>query len=136
MSRMIKFIKKRWYVIVGMVIVIGFIFYQRQTTLLRAKKEKSRFTVKKQTIKDELSLSGEIAADEHVILRFQSSGRLAWVGVKEGDYVKKYQGVASLDQREVQQNLKKYLNTYVNERWDLDQEKQDTQIKYTGGLSE
>ena len=44
--------------------------------------------------------------------------------------------MASLDQREVQQNLKKYLNTFVNERLDFDQELQDSQIKYSGGLSE
>ena len=133
---MLKFIKKRWYIFVGILIVIGSTFYQTSTTKLKAKKEKLSYTVRRQTIKEELSLSGEIVAEEHVTLRFQSSGRLTWVGVKEGDYVKKFQGVASLDQREVQQNLKKYLNTFVNERLDFDQELQDSQIKYTGGLSE
>ncbi|MBI2641329.1 efflux RND transporter periplasmic adaptor subunit, partial [Candidatus Roizmanbacteria bacterium] len=79
---------------------------------------------------------GEINAEEKVTLRFQSSGRLSWVGVKVGDYVKKYQGIASLDQREVQKNLKKYLNTFVNERLDFDQEVDDTQIRNIGGLTE
>jgi len=133
---MIKIIKKRWYFLIVILIVGGLIFYQGKTTELKAKNEKTTYTVKRQTLKDELSLSGEIDAEEHVTLRFQSSGRLAWVGVKEGDYVKKFQGVASLDQREVQQNLKKYLNTFVNERLDFDQELQDSQIKYSGGLSE
>src|SRR3989304_9274792 len=133
---MAKLMKKRWVFLLGIVIFIGGGFYFKQDSDTKAKQAKNTYTVKRETIKDELSLSGEIEAEEHVTLRFQSSGRLAWVGVKEGDYVKKYQGVASLDQREVQQNLKKYLNTYVNERFDFDQEKQDTQIKYTGGLSE
>ncbi len=50
--------------------------------------------------------------------------------------VKKYQAVASLDQREVEQNLKKYLNTFVKSRVDFDEEFQDSNIKYTGGLTE
>ena len=133
---MVKILKKRWYFFVIILIIVGSVIYQRKSVQIKADKEKSTYTVKRQTLRDDLSLSGEIDAEEKVTLRFQSSGRLSWVGVKEGDYVKKYQGVASLDQREVQQNLKKYLNTYVNQRLDLDQEKQDAQIKYTGGLSE
>ena len=133
---MLKLIKKRWYLIFGLLLIVGFIFYQRYSTQTKSRKEKSTYRVKKQTLRDDLSLSGEIDGEEKVTLRFQSSGKLTWVGIKEGDYVQKYQGIASLDQREVQQNLKKYLNTYVNERLDYDQELQDSQIKYTGGLSE
>src|SRR3990167_5222159 len=133
---MLKLIKKRWYLILGLLLIVGFIFYQRYSTQTKSRKEKSTYRVKKQTLRDDLSLSGEIDGEEKVTLRFQSSGKLTWVGIKEGDYVQKYQGIASLDQREVQQNLKKYLNTYVNERLDYDQELQDAQIKYTGGLSE
>ena len=81
-------------------------------------------------------MSGTVDADEHAILRFQSSGRISWVGVKEGDYVKKFQGIASLDQNELQKNLKKYMNTYLKERWDYDQTREDKQIKNIGGLSE
>lgn len=133
---MVKFIRRRWYILIILAIGFFLFLYQRSASSAKAKKEKTTYIIKKQTIKDELSLSGEINAEQHVTLRFQSSGRLAWVGVKEGDYVKKFQGVASLDQREVQQNLKKYLNSFVKSRLDLDQEKEDTQIKYTGGLSE
>ena len=134
--KLMALIKKRWYLFAGFIILLILVLYQRDFSQIKSSKEKTTYKVKRQTIKEELSLSGEIEAEEHVTLRFQSSGRLSWVGVKEGDYVKKYQGVASLDQREVQQNLKKYLNTFVNERLDYDQELQDAQIKYTGGLSE
>ena len=78
---MIKIIKKRWYFLIVILIVGGLIFYQGKTTELKAKNEKTTYTVKRQTLKDELSLSGEIDAEEHVTLRFQSSGRLAWVCV-------------------------------------------------------
>ncbi|OGK26710.1 hypothetical protein A2954_07010 [Candidatus Roizmanbacteria bacterium RIFCSPLOWO2_01_FULL_37_12] len=133
---MANLLKKRWYFFVLVLIILGSIVYQKQTAKIKSEKEKSTYTVKRQTLRDDLSLSGEIDASEKTTLRFQSSGKLTWIGVREGDYVQKFQAIAALDQREVQQNLKKYLNTYVNERLDLDQEKQDTQIKYTGSLSE
>src|SRR3990167_6975077 len=128
-------IKKRWYLVAGVLILIAAGFYFKSVNDTRAKANKTIFTIKKQTVKDEISLSGQIEAEEHVTLRFQSSGRLSWVGAKEGDYVKKFQTIASLDQREVQQNLKKYLNTYMDSRLDYDQELEDANIKYTGGLT-
>lgn len=45
------------------------------------------------------------------------------MGVKEGDYVKKYQTLASLDQRSVQKNLQKDLNDYLDTRWSFEQTK-------------
>lgn len=120
-----KKIKKRWYFI--LIVLITFLapfFYQKQAFSAKAKKE-NEYIVKRQTLKEELSLSGKIDAEEQATLRFQSSGRLTWVGVKEGDYVKKYQGIASLDQRDLKNRLTKYLNTYVKSRLDFDQTKDD-----------
>lgn len=134
---MLNFFKKRWYfVVILLFLVIGFIFYQKTiNTQIKAKKE-ATFVVKRIDLEDSLTLSGKVDADEHAVLRFQASGMMNWVGVKEGDYVKKYQGLASLDQRELQKTMKKYLNTYMSERWDFDQTKEDKQIKNIGGLSE
>ena len=74
-------------------------------------------------------MSGEINAEEKATAKFQTSGMLTWVGVKEGDYVKKYQALASLDKRELEKNLKKYLNTFLDSRWDLDQQRADYKDK-------
>src|SRR3989344_2912816 len=103
---MLKILKKRWYLFAFILIVVASVIFQQKSVQLKADKEKTTYTVKRQTLSDDLSLSGEIDAEEKTVLRFQSSGKLSWVGVKEGDYVKKYQTVASLDQREVQENLK------------------------------
>jgi RND family efflux transporter MFP subunit len=78
-------------------------------------------------MKELLSLAGEISADERIVLRFQTSGRLAWVGVKEGDIVKKYQTIASLDQREVKKKLQKSLLAYSQTRNSFDQVGLDNQ---------
>lgn len=134
MKKIFGVIKKRWYLIVVLVVVIIGGAYNKNTSSVKNAKEKV-YHVKKQTIQDTLSLSGEIDATEDVILRFQNSGRLAAVGVKEGDVVKKYQWIASLDQRELEKNLKKYLNSYASTRWDFDQTKDDKNIKNIGGLT-
>lgn len=92
---------------------------------LQKKKHADSSVVNRGTIEQKLTISGTIDAEEKVALRFQTSGRLSWVGVKEGDYVKKYQTIASLDQREVRKTLDKYLNTYLSERYDFDQTTKD-----------
>lgn len=124
---MIKFLKKRWYIVVLILVSIVFLFYRN--IIITGNKNEKKITVKKQNLKEILTLTGEIDAEEKTTAKFQTSGLLTWVGVKEGDYVKKYQGLASLDRRELEKNLKKYLNTYMNERRDFDQQKEDYKDK-------
>src|SRR3990167_2084606 len=83
--------------------VIGVVLTKKGEKLLsKAMKEKEKnkpketYTVKRQALKETATFSGEVDADEKVKLKFQTAGRLAWVGVKEGDIVKPYQGIASL----------------------------------------
>ena len=102
-----------------------FIFIQNRKAATSSANNINTYKVKRETLKETLSLSGEVDADEKVILKFQTSGRLAWVGVKEGDSVKKYQTIASLDQRDLKNRLQKYLNTFVSERLTFDQTKDD-----------
>jgi macrolide-specific efflux system membrane fusion protein len=64
-----------------------------------------------------------------VALHFQSAGQLSWVGVKEGDRVKKGQVIATLDQQQLRKTLEKYLNTYSKERLDFDNQKDERDNK-------
>lgn len=84
--------------------------------------------VKRGSISQTVSASGEITAATQVDLKFQTSGQLAWVGVKEGDRVKKWQALASLDKNELEKRLQKDLSTYLEERTEFD----DTQDQYPG----
>ncbi len=118
-----NFIIKRWYIVLIIIAVGGYFLYRQQTAKSQVKEE--TYTVTRTNLKDTLILSGEVDADEKVDLHFQSGGRLSWVGVKEGDHVEKFQGIASLDQRQLQKTLEKYLNTYVKERNDFDQNLED-----------
>lgn len=112
---MINFLKKRWYLVLIIILVACFIFYKNSFSKTTKNKVDS-YKIKRENLKKVLSLSGEIDAEEKAILKFQTSGRLAWVGVKEGDYVKKYQMIAALDKRDIQNRLTKYLNTYASSR--------------------
>ncbi len=124
-----KFLKKRWYLFVAVIIIGGF-FVSRALSANKTDPNKDiPYIVTKQDLKETLSLSGKIDAEEKAVLRFQTSGRLVWVGVKEGDRVNKYQTLASLDQREVRAQLDKYLNTYMDTRWDFEQTKDDNKDK-------
>lgn len=132
-KEVLKFLKKRWYFIIIFVAIVGFLLYRQQISS-NASKSKP-YEVKIQTLNDELTFSGQVDADEKADLQFQSGGRLAWVGVKEGDYVRKYQAIASLDQRQLKGTLQKYLNTYAKSRLSLDQQKEDTREVVIGGLT-
>jgi len=119
-----RFFQKRWLWILLAVLVIGFFFYNKSTTA-SAKNKVDSYTIKREYLKEILTLSGEIDASEKASLKFQTSGRLTWVGVKEGDFVKKYQTLASLDQRDIQNRLTKYLNTYTISRNTFEQTNDD-----------
>ena len=72
-----------------------------------------------------VSASGKIKSAKKVNLKFQTSGKLSWVGVREGNRVKKWQAIASLDKKELRKKLKQELIDYMNERWDFEQTHQD-----------
>lgn len=129
-----RFLKKRWYVVLILILIVGVVIYRRQQAQVQSAKERS-YTVKRGTVKDTISLSGTLDAHEKITLQFQSSGMLSWVGVKVGDYVQKGQAVAALDQRDVQMRMQKYLNSYVSERLDFDQNRDDSRDVKTGTLT-
>ncbi len=118
--------KKIWILII--LFVIGGII--AGSALQSGKKKAAKteiYTVTRQTVKETLSIAGTLDAEEKATLRFQSSGRLAWVGVKEGDTVSRYQAIAGLDEQELQKNLQKYLYSYDKTRWDFEQTKDEYQ---------
>lgn len=129
----LKNAKRRWYLVLPIIVVVGFLVYHFVTSSSSIDKT-SPYKVKRTTLTESLSLSGSIDAAEKTTLRFQTSGYLVWVGVKEGDTVKKYQTLASLDQRSVQKNLQKDLNDYMTTRWKFEQTKDDNNKVLTTAL--
>lgn len=126
---MFSFLKRKKILFIGIILflLLGFFGYF-QTLGKKNQIKPDKTTVRKGSLEEKLTISGEIDATEKTTLRFQTSGRLSWVGVKEGDIVKKYQSVASLDKREVEKNLKKKLLAYMDERWTFEQAQDDKSV--------
>jgi multidrug efflux pump subunit AcrA (membrane-fusion protein) len=78
--------------------------------------------VTREDIRQTVTASGKVKSRLQLDLKFTTSGLLAWVGVKEGDRVKKWQAIASLDKRQLEKTLKKYLLDYSKERADFDED--------------
>jgi len=109
-------------ILLGVVIVLGYYFFFQGKT----KGESIKLgEAKLETLSETVSATGTVDAAIMTKLRFQTSGRLAWVGVKEGDMVKKWQALASLDKQELKKKLEKDLLDYKRERWDFDQEREN-----------
>ncbi len=69
---------------------------------------------------ESLELSGDIQAYRQANLHFAAGGLVTYLPFKEGDRVTKWQTIASLDQRQLQKDLQKYLNLYSQTRNDFD----------------
>lgn len=77
--------------------------------------------VKRTTFTKTITSSGKTKAAKAAELKFQTSGNLTWVGVKEGDTVQAYQAIARLDAREVQKDLENELRDYSKQRNDFEE---------------
>jgi RND family efflux transporter MFP subunit len=121
MSKIKKFFsKKNWklLVIIAVVVFLGIVILWN-----RQKNQETQFLehqVEKQDITQSLVLSGTLDAKERVYLNFLAGGKLVYLGAKEGEWVKKWQTIASIDARDLQKNLEKNLNFYENRRFDWD----------------
>ena len=86
-------------------------------------------SVKRESLVDSISASGEVEAQNSVVLNFSTPSKITWVGVKKGDEIKKWQTLASLDQRQLEKNLKKRLLAYMTNRWNFEQTQEDYEIE-------
>ena len=130
-----SFLKKNLKKIIIILIVVaisGFGLYRvnakdkpKEVPKFDAKKE-TIITPKRETIKEEITLTGSIDAATKSNLQFKTSGQLAWVGVKVGDKVKKYQAIASLNKEELKKGLEADFNSYRSALATFD----DVQDKY------
>lgn len=115
--------KRIRYIVIAVIalVVVGGVVFSRQKAAVAQKQAIVTQPAKRATFSKTVSSSGKVKAKKAVELKFQTSGKLTWVGVKEGDRVVPYQAIASLDSREVQKNLEKALRDYSAERNDFEE---------------
>jgi len=108
---MLKFFRSKKFILIAIVvaiILIGSKFF------LDSKKTPQNFTVvKRGDIKEELTLSGKIDAEDHVTLNFGIAGKVDWVGVRQGDWVKKGQAIATLEKETLEAALRQAWQTFT-----------------------
>ncbi len=105
--------------LVGVVLLVlfgGWYFFGR-----RPKVEYAEFTPTRSSISETLELSGKVVADKSATLRFSAGGLVTYLGAKEGDHVKKWQTLSSVDSRQLQKTLDQKLNLYAIQRGTFDQ---------------
>lgn len=101
---------KKYFVAIGIILAIFGVWKYFSSPKIK-KIESTK--VSRLDLKEILTLSGQIDADTKATLRFGSAGKIAWINVREGDVVKKWQGIAGLDVSDLKAAQTKAYYTYL-----------------------
>lgn len=121
-----KTIKKNWKIFLILVIIIALIIGWQIKKANTNQSELVFEPVQRTTLTKTLEISGIIDAKEKANMRFLAGGKLVYLGAQEGEWVKKWQTIASIDKASLQKQLNQNLNSYMKERWDFE----NTQDQY------
>jgi len=122
---------RRWFIFILIIVLIFGAYYYFSSKNKNGSMEEF-LTVEKRSLQEYVSSQGKIAAGSQATLKFQTGGKIIWIGAKKGDYVKKWQTIASLDQADLQARFKKALLSYQTTRLTFDQTLDDNQPGIAG----
>lgn len=134
MKKITDFIKERKIVLIIAIVLIAILGFRIKTNAETNEEVVVAFP-SIQNITKTLELTGYIDAKEKANLKFLAPSRLSWVGVKEGDKVKKWQAIASVDTRTLQKQLQADLNNFAKEFNDHDQSLDDYDYYGESGIA-
>ena len=123
-------IKSHKYLVIGLLVALlgVWFFFGRGKQV-----QYDEYTVSQSKVEDALELSGKVSAERSATLRFGAGGLVTYLGAKEGDSVKKWQTLASVDTRQVQKVLEQKLNLYSIQRGTFDQTVDDNDNSIPSG---
>lgn len=110
------FKRRTWIIVIVILAMLAFFYFQS-----RDGERYTPYTVESRDMVESLELSGEVVAASSATLRFGAGGYVTYLGAKEGDAVKKWQTLASVDTRQLQKLLEQRLNLYSIQRGQFDQ---------------
>ncbi len=99
----------------------------------KPKVEYDEYVPKRSDINETLELSGKVQAEQSANLKFLAGGLVTYLGAKEGDTVKKWQTLASVDSRQLQKTMEQKLNLYAIQRGTFDQTVDDNNNSVPAG---
>lgn len=117
LNKLSSFIKKRYkLILLALMIAVVAIFFVCQE---HSQQPDQNFEHPQyRDIAQTLDISGQVDAKRRARLRFLAGGKITYLGAQEGDWVKQWQTIANIDQRDLQKRLEKSLNLYMQQRWD------------------
>lgn len=123
-GKILEFLKKKWKLLLIVLIVIAVIigFLQNRT------KNQVKLTFvspMRKNLASSITIAGRIDAKEKAQLRFVAGGKLVYLGAKQGDVVKKWQSLATIDRSTLQKQMDQNLNLYMKERYDFEDTRDD-----------
>lgn len=124
-----SWIKEHWKLLLVLLIVLaagGWWFLGRTNA---SAKKLTFIRPERRNLVKTLEISGVVDAREKARLRFAAGGKVVYLGVKEGDSVKKWQTIATIDRAALQKQLQEDLNLYMKERHDWEQTVDDTKYR-------
>ena len=125
-----NFILSRWkilLILVAILAVASFWYWNKQKS---ETKELKFTTVERGELVKTLEVSGSVTAKEYAKMRFAAGGKVVYLGAKEGDAVKKWQTIATIDRASLQNSLQQSLNLYSKERLDWEQQTDDIEDRW------
>jgi HlyD family secretion protein len=123
-SNILAFLKKRWKLLLIVLIAVAVIFGFLQN---RGKNQVVLNFVNpiRKDLVSSITISGRVDAKEKAQLRFVAGGKVVYLGAKQGDLVKKWQSLATIDRSTLQKQLNQDLNNYMKERYDFENTRDD-----------
>lgn len=122
-SNFIKNHKKFLLLIIPIIIILYLVFRPNNSNKVLTE------SVKNQDIIKTISVTGNVDAQGSANLSFLTSGKLVYLGAKEGDSIKKGTTIASLDTRTVTTNLQNAVIDFSKQKNTFEQTKYDNKDK-------
>lgn len=123
-SSILAFLKRKWKLLLIVLIVVfialGFLQNRDKNQI-----KLSFVNPIREDIVSSITISGRVDAKEKAQLRFVAGGKLVFLGAKQGDVVKKWQSLATIDRSTLQKQLTQDLNVYMKERYDFEDTRDD-----------
>ncbi len=120
-----QFMQKRWKLLIFVLIIILGLGLWRYRSLQAAENEQTFEKVQVRDLEKKLEVSGVVDAKEKANMRFAAGGKITYLGAQEGDRVKKWQTIATIDRATLKKQLEQDLNNYLKERWDFERLQDD-----------
>ncbi len=128
-KQLLSLAKKFWWVILILVIA-GLVAWSWWSGKQKTKAELELVNPQARDLVQTVDFSGRVDAKERVGLHFGVTGKLVYLGAESGDTVKKWQTIASLDQRSLQKQLDKTLSFYETQRWTYEEQEDGREYRW------